>query len=56
MAVILSPRGNEASNMMKRFVRYEEAAQYFGIAQEYLHSHPDHQQAGCYFSNPHFYS
>lgn len=31
MAVILSPRGNEASNMMKRFVRYEEAAQYFGI-------------------------
>ena len=24
MAVILSPRGNEASNMMKRFVRYEE--------------------------------
>lgn len=31
MAVILSPRGNEASNMMKRFVRYEEAAQYFGL-------------------------
>ena len=31
MSVILSPRGNEASNMMKRFVRYEEAAQYFGI-------------------------
>ena len=31
MAVILSPRGNEASKMMKRFVRYEEAAQYFGI-------------------------
>lgn len=31
MAVTLSPRGNEASNMMKRFVRYEEAAQYFGI-------------------------
>ena len=31
MAVILSPRGNEASNMMKRFVRYEESAQYFGI-------------------------
>lgn len=31
MSVILSPRGNEASNMMKRFVKYEEAAQYFGI-------------------------
>ena len=31
MSVILSPRGNEASNMMKRFVRYEEATQYFGI-------------------------
>ena len=31
MSVILSPCGNEASNMMKRFVRYEEAAQYFGI-------------------------
>lgn len=31
MAVTLSPRGNEASNMMKRFVRYEEAAQYLGI-------------------------
>ena len=31
MAGTLSPRGNEASNMMKRFVRYEEAAQYFGI-------------------------
>ena len=35
MAVILSPRGNEASNMMKRFVRYEEAAQYFGIDEEF---------------------
>ena len=31
MAVILLLRGNEASNMMKRFVRYEEAAQYLGI-------------------------
>ena len=31
MSVILSPRGNEVSNMMKRFVRYEEAAHYFGI-------------------------
>ena len=31
MSVILSPRGNEASNMMNRFVRYEEAAHYFGL-------------------------
>ena len=31
MSVILLLRGNEASNMMKRFVRYEEAAQYLGI-------------------------
>lgn len=47
MSVILSPRGNEASNMMKRFVRYEEAAHYFGLDETHLLLHMQKQQEQC---------